>query len=87
MFYRIKAIGREHRRILLCSPKADTYFMIGQMFDIALEYHFIGYVIRPTVSFIEDNGITLTEIRKYVLYIIVRYCLRQFLFFEIGTYQ
>ena len=64
MLYGIKAFGRKYGWILLGSTQADTYFVFCQILDIAFENHFIGDIICITVSFIKDNGVALTEIRK-----------------------
>ena len=66
MFYRIKAFGRKYGWILLGSTQADTYFVFCQVLDIAFENHFIGNVICIAVTFIKDNGVALTEIRREV---------------------
>ena len=63
MLYGIVTLQRKHRSILLRSTKTYTDIPVGDSLYIPFEYHLIGYIVRILIALIEDNGITLTEIR------------------------
>ena len=64
VFQRIETIGRNHRRILLRSTQPYFHTMFVNGFNITFKNHLVGNLIGIVVSLIQNNSISLPEIRQ-----------------------